>query len=100
MPAIMATVVMTMGLARSRQALCSASQRVWPARSSSMANSTSRMEFFAAIPNSIRRPMNTGMSISSPVIVRARAAPARLSGRAARMINGLKKLRNSSTSTP
>ncbi len=99
MPAAIATVVMTIGRARSRQALRSASVIGVPARSSSMANSTSRMEFFAHSPSSISRPIIAGRSNVLPNRTSAAKAPSSDSGSAARMTAGLKKPLNSSTST-
>ena len=61
MPAIMARVVMTIGRARSRQASISASRWGMPSRSRSMAYSTSRIEFLAARPSSIRKPISEGI---------------------------------------
>ncbi len=100
MPAAMATVVMTMGRDRSRQALIKASRWLRPARSSMMANSTSRMEFFDAKPSSMSRPISTGRSSCIPITWIAANAPKVDSGRADRMVTGLKKLPNNSTSTP
>ena len=101
MPAIMARVVMTIGRARSRQASIRASRWVAPSRSRSMAYSTSRIEFFAARPSSIRKPISEGMDSADWQMNSAEEAPPpTASGRAERMTNGLKKLRNSSTSTP
>ncbi|MNV85166.1 hypothetical protein D3C71_1791010 [compost metagenome] len=99
MPAAMAKVVMTMGRARSRQAITSASCWLTPSRSASIANSTRRIEFFAASPMSISRPIIAGKPSSAPPTSRPRNAPANESGSAVRIVSGLKKLRNSSTST-
>jgi hypothetical protein len=100
MPAIMARVVMTIGRARSWQASRMASRWLMPARSCSMAYSTSRIEFLAARPISIRKPISDGIDSDWPVTSRAKNAPPIARGRADRMVIGLKKLRNSSTSTP
>ncbi len=100
MPAAMATVVMTIGRARSRQASMIASCWLMPSRSRSMAYSTSRIEFLAARPSSIRKPISDGIDSDRWKIRRPMKAPPTASGRAERITAGLKKLRNSSTSTP
>ena len=64
MPAIMASVVMTIGRARSRQASISASRWLAPSRSRSIAYSTSRIEFLAAMPISMNRPIIDGIDSS------------------------------------
>ncbi len=60
MPATMATVVMTMGRARLCPASRMASRRVFPARISSMAKSTSSIEFLATMPISIKNADHHG----------------------------------------
>jgi hypothetical protein len=99
MPAIMATVVITMGRAR----LCPASRiavsRGLPARISSMAKSTSRIEFLATMPISISNPITTEMENGLFAITSASAAPNRERGNAHRMVIGWNTRANSNTST-
>ncbi|MNV91890.1 hypothetical protein D3C71_1864330 [compost metagenome] len=100
MPAPMARVVMMMGRARLWQASISASKRVMPcSRRARMAYSTSKIEFFVAMPMSMISPMSDGIeklfcAISSPT-----KAPPSDNGSAARMVTGCRKSLNSSTST-
>ncbi len=99
MPATMATVVMTMGRARLCPASSMASRRGLPARISSMAKSTRRMEFFATMPMSIRIPITTGSDNGRPVTISASTAPPKDSGRAERIVIGWNTRTNSSTRT-
>src|SRR3546814_9444174 len=71
-----------------------------PARSSSMANSTRRMEFLAHRPISINRPISAGRSSALPNNNSDANAPIRQSGSAAMITTGLKKPRNNRTRTP
>ena len=57
--------------------------------------------WFDAKTNDLRSsPISDGRLTESPVSRSARNAPPIASGKAARMVMGLKKLRNSSTRTP
>ncbi len=88
-----------MGRARSLQASSNASRWLCPSRSRSIAYSTSRIEFLAANPISIRKPISDGMPSMEPPNSSARNAPPTAVGSAIMMITGLKKLRNSNTIT-
>ena len=99
-PMAMAIVVMMIGRVRSCAASSKASVWPFPMRSASTACSTSKMEFLAASPISINRPISTGRFNSPAVANKARKAPASDRGNAARMITGLMKLRNNRISTP
>src|SRR6185503_12706411 len=74
-PATIATVVITIGWAR----LCPASQiaafLAMPWFIISTAKSTSRIEFLATIPNSIKIPISTNSDTGWPAMCRAIAAP-------------------------
>ena len=98
-PALMAMVVMTMGRARLWTASRIASRLTTPRSIADSANSTSMMEFLVTIPISIRKPMTTAMLIELPVMNSARIAPPMASGRDIRIVTGVMKLWNSSTST-
>ncbi len=90
---------MMIGRARLWAASSRASRRVMPPFMAMIAYSTSRIEFLAAMPSSIRMPIRVDIekllltSTSSP------NAPPIARGRAAMMVTGWAKLRNSSTST-
>jgi len=88
MPAIMATVVITMGRARLCPASRMASSRGLPARISSIAKSTSKIEFFATIPISISNPMTTDIENGRLVSSSASAVPPIDKGKAERMVMG------------
>ena len=99
MPAPMATVVIRIGRARLWAASSSASVRVMPPLMASSAYSTSRIEFFAAMPISIRMPIREEIEKVLPMISRPTNAPPMASGSAAMMVIGWVKLLNSSAST-
>ena len=99
MPATIATVVMMMGRARLCPASISASVRSFPARISSIAKSTSRIEFLPTIPISIKNPITTGIENGLPVSIKAIAAPPTDSGNAERMVIGWNTRANSNTNT-
>jgi hypothetical protein len=100
MPAPIATVVITIGRARLRQASSSASSRVMPrSRRAMIAYSTSRIEFLVATPMSMIRPIIAGIDSAVRVTNSARMAPGTESTSAARMVTGCTKSLNSSTST-
>ncbi len=84
----MATVVMTMGRARLWPDSRMASTRVFPARISSMAKSTSRIEFFATMPINISTPITTGSENGRPVSSSARTAPPNDNGKADKIVMG------------
>ena len=63
------------------------------------ANSTSMIAFLVTIPISIRNPITTAMLTELPVTNSASIAPPIASGRDRRMVIGVMKLWNSSTST-
>src|SRR5882757_4046882 len=88
MPATMATVVMTMGRARLWPDSMIASNRDFPARISSIAKSTNRMEFLATIPINMRYPMTTEIEKGRLVSSSARAAPPNDSGSADNIVMG------------
>ena len=88
-PAVMATVVMMIGRARLRAAMTKASWRLRPRLSREMiAYSTSRIEFFAAMPINMMRPINDVIDSELPVIASAPKAPPSERGRAVRIVNG------------
>ncbi len=62
-PAVIATVVMTIGWARLCPASVMAVSLSVPVFISSIAKSISRMEFFDTMPSSIRMPIITGIEI-------------------------------------
>ncbi len=93
MPATIATVVMTIGCAR----LCPASQIASflgiPWFIISTAKSTSRIEFLATIPNSIRMPIRTNSDTGCPAISSATAAPSGASSNEPMLTNGARNRR-------
>ena len=99
MPATIATVVITIGRARLWPASRSAVIRSLPARISSIAKSTSRIEFLATMPISIRKPMTTGSDNGKPTSNSATAAPPMDKGRAERIVMGWNTRAKSNTST-
>ena len=99
-PAAMAIVVITIGRTRSRQAESNASLCDAPLFSASMVNSTNKIEFLAANPMSINKPISADKSSELPAISKPKNAPARDKGNAANIVIGLKKLLNNSTITP
>ena len=100
MPAPIAIVVMTIGRARLWQASSSASQRFMPrSRRAMIAYSTSRIEFFVAMPISMIMPIIAGIDRSVRVMNSARNAPGTDSTSAARIVAGCTQAWNSSTST-
>jgi hypothetical protein len=100
MPAPIAMVVMMIGRARLRQASSRASQRSRPrSRRAMMAYSTSRIEFFVAMPISMIMPIMAGIDRSVRVMKSASAAPGIDSTSAARIVTGWTQAWNSSTST-
>ncbi len=98
-PADMAIEVITMGRARLCPASISASVRDMPARTISMAKSTSRIEFLVTRPISMSSPMNANSESGWFAMMRPRNAPPSESGNAVMIVIGWKKSRNSNTST-
>ena len=68
-------------------------------RRAMMAYSTSRIEFFVAMPISMISPIIDGIDTAVRVMKRARNAPGIDSSSAARIVTGWTKSWNSSTST-
>ena len=64
-----------------------------------MAYSTSRIEFFVAMPISMIRPISDGMEKLLPVSSSMTNAPPSDSGSAVKMVNGCRKFLNNNTST-
>ena len=99
-PSRAASVVITMGRNRSRQAAWIASRGVRPCRrSSSRAKSTIMMAFFFTIPISSRMPMMAMMERSSFAICNASSAPSPAEGKVDRMVMGCVRLSYSTPST-
>src|SRR6185437_3980696 len=94
MPATIAIVVITIGRARFMPASTIASSRGLPARSASIANSTSMIAFLVTMPISIRMPIHTGVVSCLPVIRSAAIAPPIESGSENRMVIGCRKVPN------
>ena len=75
MPATIAIVVITIGWARLWPASMIASSFGTPLAISSMVKSSSRIEFLATMPNSIRMPIITGIDTAWPAMCSAIAPP-------------------------
>ena len=77
MPATIAIVVITIGWARLWPASMIASSFGTPLAISSIVKSSSRIEFLATMPNSIRMPISTGIETAWPAISSAISAAQR-----------------------
>ena len=99
-PAPMAMVVITIGLARLWQASISASKRFKPcSRCARIAYSTSKIEFLVAMPINMTKPMSDGIEKLLCATSKATKAPPKDSGKATNIVNGCKKSLNNSTKT-